>query len=97
MFQRASEPRLRPDADLVHMREWASKLAGAVSRIAGLLHFSYNVSEAYKHSIGENTMTSALSVGGYLIEHALAAFVYMGVEEASGDAREVLAWSSGRA
>ena len=91
-FREASEPRLRPDADLVHLREWAGKLAGAVARIAGLLHVAWNVGEAYKHRIGENTMTAALAVGGYLIEHALAAFDYMGDDQASGDAREVLAW-----
>jgi len=90
----AIEPRLRPDSDLYHMREWANKLAGAVARIAGLLHIAQHVGEAYKHMVSEQTMDKAIMVGGYLTEHAIAVFSYMGADPAIEDAREVLGWLS---
>lgn len=86
------EPRLRPDADLCHMREWAGKLAGAAARIAGLLHVAQHVGEAYKYMVSEQTMGKAIMVGEYLTEHAIAAFSFMGADPAIEDAREVLGW-----
>ena len=91
-FREAHELRLRPDADLGHITEWGGKLAGAVARIAGLLHVAWNESEAHKYRIGEDTMAAAITVGGYLTEHALAAFSYMGADPVAEDARAVLEW-----
>ena len=93
LFREAHELRMRPDADLGHIPEWASKLAGAVARIAGLLHVAWNEGEAHKHPVGENTMAAAITVGEYLTEHALAAFSYMGADPAIEDARGVLEWA----
>ena len=39
-FAEAIEPRLAPDGDLDPIVDWASKLVGAVARIAGLLHLA---------------------------------------------------------
>ena len=96
-FREAHELRLHPDADLGHITDWGSKLAGAVARIAGLLHVAWNESEAHKYRIGEDTMAAAITVGGYLTEHALAAFSYMGADPVAEDARAVLNGAGGRA
>lgn len=88
----AIEPRLRPDADLYHMREWGGKLPGAVARIAGLLHVARHVGEAPRHMVSEQTMARAITVGEYLTEHAIAVFDFMGADPATENTRDVLGW-----
>jgi hypothetical protein len=91
-FAEALEPRLLLEGDLGHLRDWASKLTGAVARIAGLLHVAGYEGDAHKYPVGEETMARALAVGEYLIAHAIAAFDYMGADPQLEDARAVLAW-----
>ena len=91
-FAEALEPRLQRDADLGHMRDWAGKLAGAVARIAGLLHVAGHEGEAYRNMVSEDAMDRALAVGEYLIAHAVAAYSFMGADPAIEDASEVLGW-----
>ena len=50
-FERALEPRLGPDGDLGPIADWASKLAGAVVRIAGVLHLATHVTDGYRTPI----------------------------------------------
>jgi len=91
----AVERRMVPGGDLSGVRDWASKLAGAVARIAGGFHL---VENAYgKHpwdtSISPETVLAAWAVGEYLIPHALAAFGVMGADPALALARRLLAWA----
>jgi replicative DNA helicase len=46
-FEADLEPRLGPDGDLFHVRDWASKLVGATVRMAGLLHLADRLSEGW--------------------------------------------------
>jgi replicative DNA helicase len=73
------ERRLGTTGDLyaAGLRDWASKLPGALVRIAGLMHVvlhAHGSSAALFGQIASDTMASALKVGEYLIEHARAAF-----------------------
>jgi hypothetical protein len=86
------EPRRRPDADLGHLRGWASKLDGAIPRIAGLLHLAETFTGDWHAPVSDQTLASAISVGNYLIDHALAVFDEMGADPARDGARLVLAW-----
>lgn len=86
------EPRRRPDADLGHIQGWASKLDGAIVRIAGLLHLADGLSTGWDHPISQDTIAGAIQIGRYLIEHALAAFDEMGGDPALVGARRVLRW-----
>ena len=86
------EPRRRPDADLGHIQGWASKLDGAVARIAGLLHVAESVSRGFEAQIDELTITASIEIGGYLIDHALAAFDLMGGDPALDGARTLVRW-----
>jgi replicative DNA helicase len=77
-FQMALEPRLMPDVgDLDPLAEWASKLAGAVLRIAALL------AAARVHGIPDeieyDDMIGAIEFSDYLIAHAWRAYATMGV------------------
>jgi replicative DNA helicase len=92
-FQRVIEPRLRNGAgDLAAVRDWASKLAGAAVRIAGLLHLAEHLKDGWGKPIEADTMERAVQLGEYFTEHARAAFDQMGTEPLVDDARVLLAW-----
>jgi replicative DNA helicase len=85
----ATEARLRPDADLGHMTDWGSKMAGATVRLAGLLHVAEHLDEAWRLPVSAATMRSAITVAAFFTDHALAAFGRMGADPAMTDARNL--------
>jgi replicative DNA helicase len=92
-FEAELEPRLAPGSgDLAHVADWASKLAGAVARIAGLLHLAEHLHRGWGQPIDLPTMQNALTLGRYLADHALIAFEQMGADASLDDARYVLEW-----
>jgi hypothetical protein len=89
-YHRGVEARLRRGAELGDnlVREWGSKLAGAVARIAGCLHA---VSGRLADPIDEQTMRAAVALGDYYQAHAVAALA--GADDpATGPARTLLAY-----
>lgn len=114
-FRAQLEPRLGY-GDLAHIADWASKLPGAATRIAGLLHVAENGTKAsnpwgfedcedsevrtplgiYEHLVGAETMTNALQIADYLIEHALAVFDLLEADPKIAGARVVLEWVTSR-
>jgi 5S rRNA maturation endonuclease (ribonuclease M5) len=92
-FERALEPRLAPGADLGTLADWGSKLAGAVVRIAGLLHLVAHLTNGHHHRpISESRFLAAKRIGEYFLAHAIAAHGLMGADEVVEDARHLLAW-----
>ena len=65
---------LRPGATLNHLIDWGSKLAGAVARLSGLLHFAEHGPDAIGKPISFDSMSHACILGGYFTEHAVASF-----------------------
>jgi replicative DNA helicase len=93
-FERELEPRLGDFGDLSHLTDWAGKVAGAVGRIAGLLHVADHV-ESYapwETPISQDCAERAIRVGEYLIPHALAAFGKMGADPELEGAKYLLGW-----
>ncbi|MEV1331501.1 DUF3987 domain-containing protein [Micromonospora costi] len=90
-YHRTVERRLRRGgelgADLV--REWGSKLAGAVARIAGCLHAA---TAPLSDPISEATMRAAVDLGDYYQAHAVAALATSGDDKETGNARLLLGW-----
>jgi hypothetical protein len=86
------EPRRRPDADLGHIAAWSSKLDGAVVRIAGLLHLATTFTSGWDTPITAATMTAAIEMGSYLIDHAIAAFDLMGADPRLDAAHRIGRW-----
>jgi len=72
------EPRLGPGGELDTIADWASKLSGAVVRIAALTHLASltDFTRAIPPVSGAG-MRDSISTGRYLIKHALAAFSQM--------------------
>ena len=93
-FEAWLEPRLGPAGELGHIADWGGKLAGAVIRIAGLLHLAASAAEAlpWTMPVGDETMANAITIGEYLIPHACAAFGEMGADGSVEDARHLLDW-----
>jgi len=91
-YERALEPRLAPQGDLGSIADWGSKLAGAVVRIAGLLHLAGGLTTALLAPIDEATLIAATKIGDYFLAHAIAAYGLMGADPASMDAFALLEW-----
>lgn len=94
-FRRQLEPQLAETGPLGSLQDWAGKLAGAVARIAGVLHIATHVETPapWTKPINEETMQAAITLGKeYLITHAKAAFAEMGADPDIKAARYVLEW-----
>jgi replicative DNA helicase len=92
-YQKEIEPRLKANGgDLAELRDWASKLAGATIRIAGLLHLAGNLTTGYKEPITEDTISRAIRLGQYFTAHARTAFRQMAMDPLIGEAQALLAW-----
>ena len=71
-FRADLEPRLHPQlGDLAGLAEWASKLPGAIVRIAALTTLLENPST---RAVEATAMRNALDLADYLIAHAREAF-----------------------
>jgi len=88
--ERTIEPQLAEDGQLGTglLAEWGSKLAGAMLRIAGLLHVA-SEGEAFRTPITSATLADAIRIGSYFAEHARAALGLLG-ETDTTDAAYVL-------
>lgn len=86
-FFNAIEPRLRND--LYFMSDWAGKLAGAVCRLAGILH-CFSCSDPAAKQISGETMLHAIELGYCFLQHAQAAYGAMGGDQTSAAAKYVL-------
>jgi len=90
------EPRLLANrGDLAGVVDWASKLPGNVLRLAGVLHAMHT--KSLTGQIGTKTMSAALDLAAYFVDHACVVFGRMGVDEVTEDASLVLRWLAGRA
>jgi replicative DNA helicase len=90
------EPRLGPGGSFAPIRAWAGKLAGAIVRIAGLLHIASHAATPggsnWDQPITAATFGNAERIGRYYLAHAHAVFDYMGADPDLDNARTVLAW-----
>jgi hypothetical protein len=80
-FEEWLEPQLSPMGELGSMADWAGKLAGAVARIAGLLHMAEHMTDGVRLQMNADTVRSAVKLAKeYFIPHARAAYAEMGVD-----------------
>lgn len=94
-FEMEIECRLGGFGDLAHIADWGGKLAGAVARLAGIIHVAEHAGDGapWETPISGATMADAITMGhDFLVPHALAAFGEMGADPAVEDARHVLRW-----
>ncbi|GAB7049374.1 DUF3987 domain-containing protein [Catenuloplanes indicus] len=91
-IERAVEPRLAPGGAWGHVVDWGSKYTGAVVRMAGLIHLAEHLRDGWGKPVEAETIDRAAQLGDYYAAHALAAFDDMGADQATRNARHVLAW-----
>ena len=94
-FQTWLEPQIGPYGEFSAIADWAGKLAGAVLRIAGLLHVADQVahnSHNSQNTISDNEINRAIRLAHYLIPHAQAAYAEIGADPAVESAKLVLRW-----
>ncbi len=92
-FMQELEPELGAGGELDSAQDWGSKLAGAVVRIAGVLHCVIHAAgEPWLHPVAAGTMHSAIEIGNYAVVHALAAFEAMRADRGLSDAQYLLQW-----
>lgn len=72
------------------IRDWTSKLAGAVARIAALLELV--TTGLHATAVDFDSMDSAIRLARVLIPHAQAAFGLLGTDSTDADALAVLKW-----
>jgi uncharacterized membrane protein len=92
-FEGWLEPQLAEGQELAFLAGWGNKLAGAVARVAGILHVAGHISDAGDLSVevGPQTVRDAVRFGrDYLLPHAQAAFGVMGADPRLEAARAVL-------
>jgi hypothetical protein len=95
-FEKWLEPQLAEGEELSLMAGWANKLAGAIARIAGILHIAEATEDLEKKSldpISKDIVERAIKIGrDYLLPHAKAAFALMGTDPKMAAAKHVLEW-----
>jgi hypothetical protein len=92
------EPKLGAGGEYEFFQDWGAKLAGAIVRIAGLLHMAGNVQQLQPWAlpIEPATMQAAITIGSYLSEHASAAYSSMGAKPETSTAEAVWKWIARR-
>ncbi|MDX2040503.1 MAG: YfjI family protein [Acidobacteriota bacterium] len=93
-FQDEIEPQLSEAGELASLSDWAGKLAGAVLRIAGILHLTEHAGhfQNWPERVSATTLKQAIEIGRYLIPHAQAAYAEMGADPEIEAAKFLLRW-----
>lgn len=91
-FYNDIERDLRAGETLENLRDWGSKLPGAVARIAGLLHIAKHGAAAVSKPISVDIVTGSCVLGIYFRDHAIAAFNQMGEDTRIKAAKKILAY-----
>lgn len=97
-FAREVESECRDDGSLVALRDWVSKLPGAVIRIAGLIHIcerAWRTSDVTE-PVTDETIARAIEFGRYYVAHARAVLGAEVADEARANAEVLLEWVSRR-
>lgn len=94
-FETWLEPLLAEGQALSYLAGWANKLAGAIARIAAILHVAEAIGNnvPWQRPVSVATVAAAIRLGrDYLLPHAQAAFGVMAADGRTEDARRVLLW-----
>jgi len=92
-FAQDVEDRQAEGGDLLHVRDFASKLAGSVARIALGFHLADGIpSEQVQRRVTRATMERAIRLGRYFLAHFLRVFRFMAEDGRTATAARVLDW-----
>ena len=84
------EPELKDSGSLLAIKDWGSKLAGAIARLAGVLHAAeWCDRDPWARKVSGETMSRAILLGRYFVAHAQVAFGAMGASDEMRMARRI--------
>lgn len=89
------EPEMNENGRFYRMSGWVGKFAGAVVRIAGILHVASHHgsnSGSDPNLIDENTMLNALKIGRYFLAHAEHAYAFFGSTDEATIQNRIQRW-----
>ncbi len=87
-FKQEWEPEFKPGGKLYHFAGWGNKAINSALRIAGMFHVAkHGVSNLM---IDADSVRRAFELVELLIPHALAAVSFMGLDQPTADAKELL-------
>lgn len=86
----AIEDQLGPGGKLDHIADWATKLAGGIVRMAGLLHLAHHPEDAWRLPVEADTMTASVRLADALTAHYIAATEAIGLDPTTENARYLL-------
>jgi len=81
---------MKPGGKLEGIKDWGSKLSGAVARISGLLHYAEYGKQSINKPISVGIVDDSVAIGRYYLEHALSTFGLMGEEPQVEAAKKIL-------
>lgn len=90
-FRQQLEDDLRPEGRFAERSAWGSKLAGAVARVAGILHGIAHP-DLETHVVSAETLRGALALAPYLDAHERDAACIILEDPAVRIAKRILAW-----
>ncbi len=89
-FYNNIETEMQAGGQMASIKDWGSKLPGAVARIAGLLHFAEHGQQAKDKTISVDIVNASMVLGVYYKKHALATFGFMGEDSGIESAKKIL-------
>jgi hypothetical protein len=89
-FYNNIESEMLPKEPMSGIKDWGSKLPGAVARISGLLHVARYGRKAPDKPISVNIVNGSIAIGNYYREHALATFGLMKEDPQIESAKKIL-------
>jgi replicative DNA helicase len=81
------EPQLASDGELAALKDWGAKLAGAIARIAGVIHLTdHGPGAGPTTPVTAETIDRASRIGDYFKAAAINVFAEMGTDQDTADA-----------
>jgi hypothetical protein len=88
-FYNDIESDMQAGKQMASIKDWGSKLSGAIARIAGLLHFAEYGQQAINKPISVNIVNASAAIGVYYREHAFATFGLMNEDTQIESAKKI--------
>ena len=94
-FARQHEKKLPVGSELNSIQDWAGKLPGLISRIAGIFHLAIHAETAspWAVEVSGETYANAIRMGEYLVGHALAAYQMLEDDPVRTLAADIIEWA----
>lgn len=97
-YARAHEKKLPLGGELHSIQDWAGKLPGLISRIAGILHLAAHTLTLtpWDIEVTAETYGNAIKIGEYLTRHALAAYRMLQADPVRNLSVDIIEWAQKR-